>query len=187
MDCDIPVNWAMLLDGDSTGLVEVSAHVTIGCNPDVPEVTEGTCVKGEFVPPTITLPDGEGLIAYSYAPNPIPESGGPVTVTATLAHDLLIWGDTTGWTVEGNTATRVIDVPSEPCPDTPTPTTPPNATVTSTPTSPAETPEAPVSMLPSTGQGSDGGAPVAMLLLGVATILAALAVASRKGLTRQRR
>ncbi|MGB3305180.1 MAG: hypothetical protein WBA63_03280 [Thermomicrobiales bacterium] len=99
--------------GDTTGwtvtgnTATISGHVYPGkCEPGSnlanPTVTDGACTNGNWTAPTITPPANTASVHYSAT---IDTGTGVWKVTATLQPGYS-WGNTAGWTVSGNTATK---------------------------------------------------------------------------------
>ncbi len=87
-------------------------HTTIECpvDPDLPDVVNGVCADGVFTEPKVTPPTTAG-IEYSLGDIPL---NGNLTITASLMPGFS-WGNTDGWTIDGDSATRTVPVASALC------------------------------------------------------------------------
>ncbi len=163
---DMPDGWTMVNSTTATYTVELAdVQCTVGLPVD-PVVLAPTCVDGEAVNPSITLPESNDFV-YTMSGDVVP--GGTVVVTATVT-DGYAWESTEleGWTfVDAETATYTVTFEDLNCelPATPNP-------------APSETPKpAPVQALPSAGSGAGTDGNMTWVLALTGTALAAMMAA----------
>lgn len=95
-----------------------TVHVSLNCPvaPELPSVTDGSCLDGVYTAPVITLAE-TGDITYDSEWGPADRIDGKrtLTVTATKPSTVAWEVDPAIWTVDGDTASATLDVVAPPC------------------------------------------------------------------------